>query len=413
MALAAAFTKDVPVRQPKGVVILVTILIFWVMSLAAGQLIRIPVLGQTGGVLVSDVVNIVVVLYAAAYALRHPLAVQRARWALAAITPFLLWAIFTLLLHIQSLSVPEALVAVSYWIRLAVTLSLLPAFVVLLDKKGLGQRILVLLIIILPLLGYIQLLVQPSLEGLRGGWDPHRFRMVATWFDPNFFGGFLALILPYAVRKRTVFGVWILIAIILTQSRSTLVAIVAAGIVGIILLLVSARLTSRAKQYAAALVTGALLCIVLIGILLGDRAINVLLHDPTTAIRLEGYGVVWRQLVEPNILLGVGYNAYQFAAKNAGLISDFSLHSRAGADSSVLTLLVTTGIIGTALLLAPILAGVALHARRFLQTKNTLSLCFVCATVALLVHSQFTNSLLYPHILMTYAFLAALSLRYE
>lgn len=409
MAPAAITTQDLPTRQPKGDIVPAILLILWALSLAIGQIGRIPVLGQAGGILVSDAANILIVIYAAVYALREISTARRVRWTIVAITPFLFWALFTLLLHAQSFSSAEALVAASYWIRLAVIVALLPAFIILFQQKGLGQRTFLFLAVILPLLGYIQLIVQPSLEGISGGWDPHRFRMVATWLDPNFFGAFLALMLPYALRRSKTLGVWILIAIILTQSRSTFLAIAVAGIVGTVLLLLSARLSPRAKQHAMALVTGVLLCVMFAGMLLGDRAANVLLHDPTTAIRLEGYAAVWRQLVEPNMLLGVGYNAYQFAAKDAGLISDFSLHSRAGADSSILTLLVTTGAIGTALFLAPILGGAAIHVRRFLHTKNTLSLCFICATAVLLVHSQFTNSLLYPHLLMTYLFLAALS----
>lgn len=419
----------------------------WAFSLLLGQVGRVPVFGQSGGILLSDVANVLMLTYAIVASFRAPTRNLRlwsrvggTTWELAVITPFLIWSLFVLLIHSSALSLSEMLVSLSYWLRLFGILALVPAFQLLTryeeDVRWM-KRVVLWLAIALPLVGYLQLFFLPSLVGFaQEGWDPHQGRMVATWLDPNFFGVFLVMILPYAihlyplspdreslpvrqagVRVRGILKVciciWILTAIILTQSRSAVLAMLVATACSVPLFFLSARISAYAKRILGAAAILALVCTALMGFLLGDRATSVLLHDPTTTIRIDAYKSVWRNLVEPNTILGVGYNAYQFAAKNAGIIGDFSIHSRAGSDSSILTLLVTTGVVGTAFFFIPIIAGVSLHLWRFLHTRNFLSLCFLFATVTLLVHSQVTNSLLYPHVLMTYILLAAISFSYD
>ena len=434
MATPADSTKNISHSTSRSSVGAGIVLVIWATSIICGQLVRLPLFGNppTGGgvILPSDIANVLVIVYA----IVAPLAPDgervrvrgKAQWALAAITPFLLWSLFVLCIHIGQLSGEEFIVALSYWIRLFTTLALLPSFFVIFQNKN-NQKLLrpLILFLVIPLvvLGYIQLIVQPSLHGISGGWDPHNFRMVSTWLDPNFFGIFLVILLPYVVvgnsgkrlgltlkpqALRRIAAVSIIFpAILLTQSRSTFIAIFVAGTICGILYLLRVRITPIYKKLVILGASLAIACIVLGIMLLGDRASNIFLHDPTVSIRSDAYKTVWRNLVEPNILLGVGYNAYQFAAKDAGVISDFTAHSRAGSDSSVLTLLVTTGIIGTALFFAPIFAAMAFHLRKFLQTNNLYSLCFLFVTLALLMQSQFTNSLLYPHILMVYMLLAA------
>ncbi len=452
MVYATNSTQALSDRPSQRSIAIVCIFFIWVAGLMVGQVGRIPVFGQSGGLLISDFANIVVIVYAyLCYVMpdliRHP---RRRRFRLGgrndnkrligisvfAITPFLLWSLFTLLLHYHQLPANSLLVSLAYWLRLVTILALLPAFLYVIPGLAQDPRrkliclIFSFLVTALVTLGYLQLIIRPSLQGLSGGWDPHNFRMVGTWLDPNFFGAFLAMTLPYVfvvgksgkrlgltekpqALRRLAVGIFIFIAIILTQSRSTFIAILIAVILCGILWLLPARIPPIGKKIAGVSIFITCLLIVMGVMLLGNRGIGTLLHDPTVAVRIAAYKATWRNLVEPNIAIGVGYNAYQFAAKDAGLISDFSLHSRAGSDSSVLTLLVTTGIIGTALFFAPIFIAVTFHVRRFFQAQNYYSLCFLFATIVLLVHSQFTNSLLYPHLLMTYIFLVAISFVYE
>ena len=79
--------------------------------------------------------------------------------------------------------------------------------------------------------GFIQLIIFPDFSVLDPvfGWDPHKNRLVSTFFDPNFTGGYLTLIFALSIfsnikklNKHLFFiSVFILIsAIFLTYSRS-------------------------------------------------------------------------------------------------------------------------------------------------------------------------------------------------
>lgn len=429
MDLTAHITQHISNRPSSGILIRWGILLFWVVSLILGQLGRFLLANQGGGVLLSDIANVLVILCAVYISLRlvaspsptKERATQNIKLSLLFIAPFLFWSLFVLLLHIGSRSGSDLIISLFYWARLATTLALLPAFFALFsyqNNRKLLKPLLLILVGVLVMLGYAQLLIYPSMQGSLNGWDPHIFRMFGTWLDPNFFGVFLAMTLPYAIafarlRGRVILGFAGVIAILLTQSRSTFVAMLFAGLVCGLMLLVGKKPSFAIKRSLSVGLIAILGAGLLIVMLLGDRATNIFLHDPTISIRAEAYGVVWRNLVEPNIFLGIGYNAYQFAAKDVGIIGNFSIHSRAGSDSSLLTLIVTTGIIGLTLFLVPICIAVAYHARRFLVGKHLYSLCFVWATCILLIQSQFTNSLLYSHILMTYILCFMISSLYE
>lgn len=424
MATSEDFSKNIQVASPHGSIVAAVVLAIWAVTLITGQLVRLPLFGHPptggGGILPSDIANVVVIGYALALKAR---VTHAKKLSLLSITPFLLWSLFVLLLHIDELPSSALLISLSYWVRLAVTLALLPAFSIIFqhkNNKSLFRPLILFLNISLVMLGALQLLLYPSLQGISGGWDPHMFRMVSTWLDPNFFGAFLAILLPYAViaagnsgKRRVATAIGLLFATLLTQSRSAFIAIFLAAIFCGILYLLQARIAPVIKKLLPIGISIVVVCIAFVVTLLGDRAANLFMHDPTVSIRGDAYKTVWRNLVEPNIFLGIGYNAYQFAAKDAWLIADFSAHSRAGSDSSILTLLVTTGLIGTALFLFPILTAAAFHLRRYLQTQNKYSLCFLFTTIVLLVQSQFTNSLLYPHILMVYMLVAAISFVYD
>ena len=48
--------------------------------------------------------------------------------------------------------------------------------------------------VILSILGFVQLILFPDFSFMsQYGWDPHQGRLLSTWYDPNFLGGFLGL----------------------------------------------------------------------------------------------------------------------------------------------------------------------------------------------------------------------------
>jgi O-antigen ligase len=397
------------------------------ISLVIGQTGRLALSGQGGGMLMSDIAS---ALFLVGIGTLFFMGVgwQRASssvFGVIAVVPFLVWSISVLIIKMYELEQDEVSIALLYWARLASILLLLPAGMLCIGTgriKRYAKGLFVGTYIALLLLGFLQLVFFPNLEGLGEGWDPHNQRMVATWLDPNFFGAFLAIGLPATILwirfknqratqiVRTLCLVAAAAAILLTKSRSTYIAgFVALGVCGVIWLF-SSSLSRGWKKMAISGVVTLIVALGLATVALQERATQVFLHDPTITLRLNAYQLVWDRLVEQNILFGVGYNAYQFAARDAGLISNFLIHSRSGSDSSILTLLVTTGVVGTVLFLIPLLIGSVWHAGRWFKERNYQSLIFIWATVFLLVHSQFENSLLYPHLLIPYILITILVL---
>jgi len=275
-------------------------------------------------------------------------------------------------------------------------------------------------------IGFIQLFIFPDLQAIPGvsaeGWDPHSGRMVSTWLDPNFFGGFIGLALLFIglysldVSKQKQLGLFLALCVLgaalaFTESRSSWVALFISVSVGLPLLIIGLMSRADKKVRGAQIAIGGLMVVGLSGILvvlLRERFTQLFFADPTVALRVESLRATWATLAVKNTLFGEGYNAYQFAALREGLISSFTAHSRAGSDSSLLTLWVTTGIWGVLLFLMPLAAVVLQSIRVFLSSHKVMYLFPVFGILFLLVHSAFVNSLLYGHILLTVGFLFAL-----
>ena len=373
-----------------------------------GQVWRIPLSNQGGGLLISDIVLVASLAYGVITILFGVIPLQGTLKALRVyaytVLPFFLWVFAVLAYREHMLGVHSFLIALLYALRL-LAISLLLPLLACLVSPGVAQKVFVWMYCVLIVLGYAQLVVFPSLVGNVNGWDPHIHRMVATWFDPNFFGAFIAMgILPalYWSRGNIVVLAVSMSALALTGSRSSWLAVIVACIVVAFVYLLRGSLAPHWRKGALiALLAGGVACIAVSGIF-SDRISHFFVHDPTVALRSAAYTETWHRLVEPNMLFGVGYNAYQFSAKSAGLIQDFSIHSRAGSDNSGITLLVTTGIIGTTLFFLPFIAGVYWHGKQWLLRKRGQSLLFFWSLVVIIVHAQFENSLLYPHLLMTF-----------
>ncbi len=152
---------------------------------------------------------------------------------------------------------------------------------------------------------------------------------------------------------------------------------------------------------------GLVIGIAVLGIgILKQRAAGLVTYDPTVQLRIHSLQEAWH-LAQEQSLAGVGYNAYQFAAQQAGLITEFSIHSRAGADTSLLTLWVTTGIAGVVLFALPWAAMVSWLALNWVRTRDAPSLALLLSVVVWWIHSLFVNSLLYAHLLIMIALLLA------
>lgn len=273
--------------------------------------------------------------------------------------------------------------------------------------------------LLLALAGFVQLSVYPDLAALEEqGYDPHINRLVSTWLDPNFVGGFLAYMVsillgmmlhaPKLKSKMLLLTVMAVLgaALFFTFSRSAYLAL-AAGIIIISLLksrkiliislalfIIGLGVSPRAQERVAELAQS-------VTSLTSSSAET---PDPTAKLRLQS----WRQtlqLIQKRPLLGSGYNTLRAVNYQEGYIKDKEIHSGSGSDSSLLTILATTGILGFIpfLLLYILPLKTAFRAwrdKKIPASFRGFSLGLMGGIAALLVHSVFVNSLLFPSIMI-------------
>ncbi len=259
--------------------------------------------------------------------------------------------------------------------------------------------------LLLSLAGFIQLKIMPDFTSLEDlGWDPHQNRLLSTWFDPNFVGGFLAFISPIllgaALDQKSLRKVFIpivgigLIALVLTLSRSAYLALITAVLVfglfrsvkllaglGVALLLLVAVLPTVQDRFLS-----------LVDSIASVTSDSYTLPDASSRLRFEAWDEAWQLFLEKPIL-GQGYNRYKYAALELGTLKDLNIHSASGSDSSLLNILATTGLAG----FFPFLSIYLLLAiQAWKHRKNGVALGFLAGLSGLFVHSIFVNSLLFP-----------------
>ncbi len=257
----------------------------------------------------------------------------------------------------------------------------------------------------LSIAGFIQLQVAPDFTQYEVlGWDPHIGRLLSTWFDPNFVGGFLAFTLPIligtAYEKKSArpylipIGIIILTALALTYSRSSYLAL----ITGLFIfgLLKSWRL----------LLIGTLVCLIATATIpqlqsrvtsLTEAAQSVFtesytLPDQSSRLRFESWETgIYLFAMEP--IFGHGYNRYKDAAYENKFLTDTDSHSATGSDSSTITIAATTGALG---LIAFMTAYLSIALAAWRDRKNAFSSGLLASLAGLAIHSIFVNSLLFP-----------------
>jgi hypothetical protein len=247
-------------------------------------------------------------------------------------------------------------------------------------------------------------------------WDPQGRRLVSTFLDPNLAGGLIVVALLLA-SARLVSGepvpLWkpglLVAALVITLSRSSMLAFVAGLAVMAILV---RRVTWRA-------LIGSLLAIA-VGLLaapwllrMADSFNKLSLGDASLLTRFVSWSRALTVLADHPIV-GVGFNTYGFVQLRYGF-GDLT-QSTFGLDGGLLFIAVMTGFIGVTLY--SILLFLVLQACKELWSGDRSSrdpsssdrspvfdgavgLGVAAATVALLIHSLFVNSILYPPIMQT------------
>lgn len=291
---------------------------------------------------------------------------------------FLIFSLLTLLFS-QHTFQTFSLTPFFYLLRLTFLLSL---FIFPLNLNNKYKNIFIIFVITNIIFGVIQYLFWPDFTYFNiANWDPHLYRLVSTYFDPTFTGLiYLFLLIKLFLDKKIPYRrpliVLSYLAMSLTYSRSTFLSFLFAfGFISL----------SQKK-----------IKILLISTLLVFITLIVLPRQPGEGTKLERTSSVYAKIENyqegfklflTSPLTGVGYNNLPIIRK-----IDPRSHAISGYDGSLLTILVTTGVI-----------GVALFVFGFYTFFNQSNLLKKTMLISLLVHSLFANSLLYPWILLSLA----------
>lgn len=248
--------------------------------------------------------------------------------------------------------------------------------------------------------GLLQFIILPDLRFLAQlGWDPHFYRTVSTFLDPNFLGAYLVLTLLLIfqnemslkrIHKRILF-ILVYLTLMTTFSRSSY----------LMFLISFLSLAFFKKSFKTAILAVALFAVLLLFFQIYIKGVNQITpldRNQTAKYRFT----TWQQGMDiflKNPLLGVGFNAYNFALKEykLGDAQFITGHGATTNDSSLVYVSSTTGILG-------LLAFLFFLFTLFLKRKQKPILA--AGILGLLVHSFFVNSLFYP-ILLTWIILYA------
>lgn len=386
-----------------------------------GELYRLPI-GPDNGLIVTD---LAIPLFSGVWSFKKLLDQKSGAPKSKLWTPLLLFsaaAVLSLVLSTTFLPIKEVLLGSTYLIRY-VSYALL-AFIVMDEIKNEQEaksliNCIIASALLLAIAGFMQLIVYPDLKALEEyGWDPHINRLVSTWLDPNFIGGFFAMVIAITLSlffstKKLSDKIALLtivailgIALFLTYSRSAYIALaVSILVIGVlrsrtmlitcvVLFIIGVNVSPRAAERLEGLATS-------VQSLISQSAQN---PDPTARLRIKS----WEQtltLIQKRPIQGSGYNTLKYVNYQEGFVEDTDIHSASGSDASLLTILATTGILGFSpflwlhfLVLKKSWKAWRGHPKN--QTLQGLSLGLLAALLGLLTHSLFVNSLVFAPILL-------------
>jgi len=363
-----------------------------------GELFKIPFF-NFGGATILDLILIVLVFWAF---LQKKLTFKKLPLFLKAGFGFASIGLISLVFSPLQLKPLELLISISYILRFAIFL--LASYFVFLNffqlKKNTPKTLLFSGVII-SLLGILQIIFIPNLGFLANqGWDPHIYRTVSTFLDPNFVGAFFVLTLIILLLKLVklpqkwflTFFILVFIALITTFSRGAYLAFSLS-------FLTMALIKKSIKLF--------ILTLILLLILAGSFFIYQ--HMVTLPQKVDrGQSAQqrlgsWQQgflIFEKNPILGVGFNSYRFALREYQLASTDQINSHGGAsnDSAFLFVVSTTGVIGMSVYLL-FLFLIFKTAWKNWRAKNIWGLVVISALIGLIGQSFFANTLFYPALL--------------
>ncbi len=311
-----------------------------------------------------------------------------------ALLVFAVAIVLSLFVNLPNLTIRQLAIAGLYPLRFFVYAGLYFVF-----KDGSREENIYLLklftiaILAVAILGLLQYVFIPDVSFLaQWGWDDHYYRLVGTFLDPGFTGAILALGLLMVFQGQRVlnpgrFYYWPIMAVIymalaLTYSRASYLMYLAAFAV-----------IAFFKRSPKILVVAALVIAVTIPLLPQSTGEGTRLsRENSIYARIQN----WQQslriwTISP--VLGVGFDAYRYTREklNPELSQSLAVsHAGAGADSSLLLVLATTGLVGFICFL---------NLLRVMWLTGRNNLIFTAGLLAILIHSWFNNTLFYPWVM--------------
>ena len=332
------------------------------------------------------------------------------------ILPLALFSGFSLLSSLTSLffvPLPSFLIGFLYFVRWVAYALIF--FVVITFEDKLKRRILIFMTlsgILIATVGYIQLFFYPSLLALyQFCWDEHLWRLASFFFDPNFTGIVLTLAFLLNFRflenikdKKLYFfigiQIFILIAILLTYSRSAVISVLISSFCFLIL----------EKKTKIAFLTVTSIAILLFIVSFFGQYSNLtksfrtegtnFFRTASADLRLQSakYSLI---IFEKNPIFGIGFNNYRYYQFKENFINKNNwqvTHAGSGTDNSFLFVLTTTGTIGLTLYLY-LWFCIFKHLRKR-NKPGRLPNIAVSSLIAIFVASMFNNAIFYPFVML-------------
>ena len=239
-------------------------------------------------------------------------------------------------------------------------------------------------------------------------WDPHIWRMLSTWFDPNFLSWYFAFVSSLAIwiiresyykyKKIRYFLIWLvfclIVWIILSYSRSWLLAfLVSAWILWLFL--------SRKLLIVFAI-------IFVLWIWASDRAQerfldwvesakNIFLWtwtlDPTAKLRVKSWET-WIELFNEKPFIWRWFNTLKLVQKEKWAFMTKS-HWASWIDASFITVLATTWILWFLFFIFFIFQILFFNLKNFLKNKDGFAIWLFAWLIWILIHAVFVNMLFF------------------
>lgn len=251
-------------------------------------------------------------------------------------------------------------------------------------NKELLLNSLLLLSVICAVFGWIQFFAFPSLfPFFVWGWDQHLYRLVGTFLDPGFLGLILVFGLILALLKKSYLLLsFLLVSLAFTYSRASYAAF-AAAVLAII------YLNKKFKKLIFLIIGLGILALLLPT---ARNHSNELFRTFSITRRFQNYQST-SQIVTKSPVFGIGYDNMCIAYQKYVGEQSFASHACSGSDSSLLFILATTGIIGFMVFIY-----VVFRIAKSLKHSSYYIILFA-SSIALFIHSFFSNSVFYPWVM--------------